>query len=72
MILPAKIKGLRILARIPSISAKETAVMSIVWLPCVSDSLDISVSEPRFERELKQGKNREARLPTLDPISVAC
>lgn len=59
MILTAKITAPGIHARILSISAKENAV---VWLPCPLNPLDISISEQRFGREMKQGKNRDARM----------
>lgn len=72
MILPAKIMALGILARIPSISTKETAVVSIAWLPCPLNPLDISESKPRFGKEVKQGETREARMAKNVPVSVAC
>lgn len=48
----AKIVVVGILARISSISAKETAFVSIACLPCPPNPLDISVSEPRFRRDM--------------------
>lgn len=51
-VITAKIAIIGILARIPSISTKETAIVLIAWLSCPPNPLDISVSEPRFRREV--------------------
>lgn len=51
-VITAKIVVIGILARIPSISTKETAIVSVAWLPYPPNPLDISVSEPRFRREI--------------------
>lgn len=48
----AKIAIIGILARITSISTKETAIVSIAWLFYLANPLDASVSEPRFTREI--------------------
>ena len=64
--------ALGILASILSISTKENAVVSIVWLPCPLNPLGSSVPEPKCGREMKQGKNREARMANHVPGSVAC